>query len=155
MNIPYRNDWLKYCCLKWIEGNYSALPKGRVETTHKSLPLLRYWNSRKYRSNDTWMAIDVVSLALDDRRKMDIITFCMRHENETNLRIHSFQTLMNWEQTCGGFFVSSKTIRLLKPWHEDYSEPCRDPKKHVKRPMLRWYPNFLGLIQNWSHPLWK
>ena len=70
---------------KWIEGNYSALPKGRVETTHKSLPLLRHWNSRKYRSNDTWMAMDLVSLALDDPRKMDIMTFCMRHENQTKL----------------------------------------------------------------------
>ena len=88
MNISYRNAWLprlKYCCLKWIEGNYSALPKGQVETTHQSLPLLRYWNSRKYRSNDTWMAMDLVSLALDDPRKMHIMTFCMRHENQTKL----------------------------------------------------------------------
>lgn len=71
---------------KWI-GLATTQRCQRVESvsTHQSLPLLRYWNSRKYRSNDTWMAMDVVSLALDDPRKMDIMTFCMRHENQTKL----------------------------------------------------------------------
>ena len=29
--------------------------------SHESLHSLRHWNSREYRSNDTWMAMDVVS----------------------------------------------------------------------------------------------